>query len=135
MFQHIKECVVRITDWMSKDLVQARMTDDGKRPWFIRPEDTADFKRESLRKYTDRTDINQEFKERFRVKDAPSRKGISALQVEVGMLYGITNCVVQRYRGRLHYYRADLTQKAARIPAAAGQALNHFRQFKKNLDN
>jgi len=60
-------------------------------------------------------------------------QGISALKVEIGALYSFNKCFVQRYKGRMHYYRDDLSQKGARNMASCAQAQALLDEFEKNL--
>ena len=105
------------------------------RSWFLRSiEYDKTLKLEDLRKCTDRQDLNDQFKTRYLNKEVSNAKGISALKIEISSLYSFNKCFVQRYKGRLHYYRDDLSQKGARNMASCAQAQVFFNEFSKNLD-
>ena len=122
--------------WLDKDIPERRLDNDAKgRKWFLKSIDYGeDLKQKSLRDYVNREQLNQEFAQRFKEKRVKQRKGISALKVEITALYAFSKCFVQRYRGRMLYYKDDLSQKGARNPHAIGQAYGLFRAFKKYLD-
>ena len=63
-----------------------------------------------------------------------ARKGISALKAEISALYSFDKCFIQRHKGRLHFYRDDLSQKGARNMYPVGMAVGLQEEFKQNLD-
>jgi hypothetical protein len=87
-----------------------------------------------LKEYTDRSNLNSQYVGRYNNKDPKSMKGISALSAEVSKLYSFNKCFVARYKGRLHHYRDDLSQKGSRNMAAVGLAQGLFEEFKQNLN-
>lgn len=133
----IEAILKTLNEWCTALIPTFRMRNDvGGRPWYLdATEFQGPFKLEDLKNVTDRESLNSEFKARFFEKDVKSRKGISALKLEISAMYSYNKCFVQRYKGRLHYYRDDLSQKGARIMAAAGQSHGLFKEFKKNLDS
>jgi len=108
--------------------------DSTGRSWFLSSiEYDKTLKLEDLRECTDRKELNSQFKERYQNKDVKSAKGVSALKVEISALYSFNKCFVQRYKGRMHYYRDDLSQKAVRNMASCAQAQALFDEFDKNM--
>ena len=137
MVNTLKELLDKLKVWFEKDIPSARIDEkDSKgRKWILKALDYSDpLTLEKLKEFTDRSNLNSEFKERFKEKDPQSRKGISALKVEISALYSFNKCFVQRYKGRMHYYRDDLSQKGKRNMRTVSQAFTLFSEFKKNLD-
>jgi hypothetical protein len=132
----IEEILKTLNEWCTAYIPTYRLINDtGGRPWYIEATDfQGPFKLEELSNVTDRDDLNKEFKQRFFEKDVKAKKGVSAIKLEISAMYSYNKCFVQRYKGRLHFYRDDLSQKGARIMAAAGQSHGLFKEFKKNLD-
>jgi hypothetical protein len=91
-------------------------------------------KLEDLKEATDRDTLNSNYEDRFNQDQVKSRKGISAIKLEISALYSFNKCFVQRHKGRIHFYRDDLSQKGVRNMRAAAQAMGVFNEFKKNLD-
>jgi hypothetical protein len=109
--------------------------DDRGRTWFTKAAEYKDkLILKDLKKFTDRSELNSEFVSRYKEKKPKGRKGISALKVEISALYSFNKCFVQRHKGRIHFYRDDLSQKGARNMRSVGQAMGLFTEFKKNLD-
>lgn len=138
MFTSLQQLLYKIIKWY-EDYVPDRRKDtndaDGRK-WFAKAIDYNEpFKLEKLRKITDREKLNTEYVKRFEEKDVQARKGISALKIEISALYSFNKCAVQRWKGRMHFYRDDLSQKGARNPVSVGQSYALFDEFKKNLDN
>jgi len=134
MFDSISAIFNAVAAW-AKAMTSARLTNDRSgRKWATTDLKLTKLTVEELQKVTDRSKLNEEFVKRLKEQDPTKRKGVSALQLEIGMLYSFTNGVVQRYKGRMHFYRDDMSQKGARIGATAGQSLNYFKTFKKHLD-
>jgi hypothetical protein len=134
-FKTLEELNKDLAKWFEDKIPDARLSNDTEgREWVTKALNYSDpFKLENLQKATDRSKLNQEYKERY--KDTqPERKGISALKVEISALYSFNKCFVQRYKGRIHFYRDDLSQKGARNMHAVAKAMALFGIFKKNLD-
>jgi hypothetical protein len=137
MITELKDLIQKLANWIEIAIPQARtLTKDAEgRDWFLR---SVGYDKklilEDLRNFTDRSNLNKQYDDRFKDTNLKSRKGISALKVEISALYSFNKCFVQRYKGRMHYYRDDLSQKGARTMCAAGQAMGLFSEFKKNLD-
>lgn len=137
MITKLENLIDIFASWMEQSIPTARVTnkDAEGRDWFLR---TAKYDKklilEDLRNFTDREALNSDYSDRFKETSLKSRKGISALKVEISALYGFNKCFVQRYKGRMHYYRDDLSQKGARNMCSVGQAMGLFNEFKKNLD-
>jgi hypothetical protein len=137
MFDSLISLLKVFVSFFEKDIPSGRTANDSDgRKWFlehIKYEGT--LKLSSLRDVTDRDALNALFAERYDEKDVKARKGISALKTEISALYSFQKCFVQRYKGRLHFYRDDLSQKGARTMCTTGCAYGQFNEFKKNLDS
>jgi len=136
MIKKFHELLKKFEVWMQTEIPTGRVSqnDATGRSWFltsVKYKDT--LKLEDLRGYTDRSELNSKFKERYLKTDVKSAKGMSALKVEISCLYSFNKCFVQRYKGRLHYYRDDLSQKGARNLASCAQAQALFDEFDKNM--
>jgi len=124
-------------EWFETTIPNSRVNDKDSegRTWCTKAVDYKDkLTLSDLKKFTDRKDLNKDYADRYKNTDVKSRKGISALKVEISALYGFNKCFVERHKGRLHFYRDDLSQKGARNMRAVGQAMGLFAEFKKNLD-
>jgi alpha-amylase/alpha-mannosidase (GH57 family) len=132
----LEQLMKKIAPWFEKTIPEARLSNDVEgRTWFMKDVQYTDtLKLEDLKKATDRESLNSDYKERFNQEKVKSRKGISAIKTEISALYSFNKCFVQRYKGRMHFYRDDLSQKGARNMRAAAQAMGVFNEFKKNLD-
>jgi hypothetical protein len=122
--------------WMQTDIPTGRVEENDAtgRTWFLSSVEYKDtLKLKDLRGYTDRKSLNEEFTKRYLETDVQKAQGISALKVEIGALYSFNKCFVQRYKGRMHYYRDDLSQKGARNMASCAQAQALLDEFEKNL--
>lgn len=121
---------------LTDTIVQSRMSNDGNgREWALKKLDySQQLKLEQLKEHVKRDSQNGQYVDRYKVKDAKSRKGISALKVEISALYSFSKCFVQRYKGRMHYYRDDLSQKGKRNMTMVGKAVGLWEEFKENLD-
>jgi hypothetical protein len=117
-------------------IVQRRLSNDQQgRVWALKELDySGPLKLESLKEHVERDSLNSQFVSRYMQKDVKARKGISALKVEISALYSFSKCFVQRYKGRMHFYRDDLSQKGKRTMREVGKALGLFKEFKQNLD-
>jgi hypothetical protein len=136
MYKKISDVLFDIADLFESSIPEARLANDFRgRTWFLK---AIDYSKKlilaDLRKITDSEDLNKEYRTRYKDEDPKSRKGLSAVKAEVSMLYSFKKSFVQRYKGRIHFYRDDLSQKGARVMATAGQAHGLFELFKKNLD-
>jgi hypothetical protein len=136
MFDKILDLLKDFATLFEKTIPEARLKKDADgREWFLTSIGYENsLKLEDLRKVVKTQEMNQEYRARYKNEDPQSRKGISAIKAEISMLYSFKKSFVQRYKGRLHYYRDDLAQKGARTMATAGQASGLFEAFKKNLD-
>jgi hypothetical protein len=138
MITTFKKLIQKILPWYEQKIPDARMKNDQEgRPWFLKTieYDQDTLKLEDLRNFVDTQDLNDLYAKRYLVTQVKEAKGLAAIRTEIGMLYAFNKCVVQRYKGRMHFYRDDLTQKAARTMSCVGQAGNLFQEFKKNLDS
>jgi hypothetical protein len=135
-FKTLKELNDTLAKWFEDKIPDARLSNDTEgREWITKAVEYSDkFTLEDLQKATDREQLNSEYIKRYK-ETKPERKGISALKVEVSALYSFNKCFVQRYKGRMHFYRDDLSQKGARNMHAVGKAMGLFGIFKKNLDS
>lgn len=136
MFKKISDLLFFIADLFESTIPEARMGNDSRgRTWFLK---SIDYKKtlvlEDLRTVVDSSELNTEYRSRYKEESVDSRKGISAIKAEISMLYSFKKSFVQRYKGRLHFYRDDLSQKGARNMATVGQSHGLFELFKKNLD-
>lgn len=136
MFKKISDLLFELADLFESVIPEARLGKDSRgRTWFLKAIDyTKTLKLKDLRTIVDTKELNQEYRKRYKNDDVKSRKGISAIRAEIGMLYSFKKSFVQRYKGRLHFYRDDLSQKGARTMTTTGQAHGLFETFKKNLD-
>jgi hypothetical protein len=136
MIDKLDDLLKKFGEWMQTKIPDSRVDDNDAagRTWFLASVEYKDtLKLEDLRKFTYRRELNKEFTQRYLEKSVQSAKGISALKVEISALYSFNKCFVQRYKGRLHYYRDDLSQKGARNMASCAQAQALFNEFDKNL--
>lgn len=136
MIKTLKELMEKLAPWFEKEIPDARVKNDQDgRKWFLKSVNyEKELKLEDLREYTDRQQLNDDYKERYLEDDVKARKGVSALKIEISALYSFNKCFVQRYKGRLHYYRDDLSQKGARNMATVGQGMGLLEEFTTNLD-
>jgi hypothetical protein len=136
MITSLSKLLRKIDAWISKAIPDKRIDNDSDgRGWFLKSIDYSDtLKTSDLRDFVDRSDLNDSFNERYEDTNTQSRKGISALKVEISALYSFNKCFVQRYKGRIHYYRDDLSQKWVRNMYAVAQSYALFEELKKNLD-
>lgn len=135
MIDSLNTLIDKINNWMAKEIPDGRLESDSfGRPWFLKSIEYQDkLILEDLKNCTDRTELNKEFKKRYLQEDVQARQGVSATKVEITALYSFNKCFAQRYKGRLHFYRDDLSQKGKRNMATVGQAIALFEEFKKNL--
>jgi hypothetical protein len=136
MYKKIADALKDLAKQFEATIPAARLKNDSAgRTWFLKAINySKKLILEDLRKITDSEDLNKDYRTRYKDEDPKSRKGLSAIKAEVSMLYSFKKSFVQRYKGRLHFYRDDLSQKGARIMATAGQSHGLFELFKKNLD-
>jgi hypothetical protein len=123
--------------WFEKTIVDSRMKLDAEgRTWICKSIGyKGTFKLDDLNNVTDRDGLNGKYNERFAVEDAKSRKGISAIKAEISALYSFQKCFTQRFKGRMHFYRDDMSQKGRRNMATVGRSFGIFSEFKQNLDS
>ena len=136
MIKKFGELLKKFEVWMQTEIPVGRVAENDAtgRTWFLSSVEYAKtLKLQDLREFTDRSDLNREFVQRYLNADVKSAKGISALKVEISALYSFNKCFVQRYKGRLHYYRDDLSQKGIRNMASCAQAQSMFEEFDKNM--
>jgi hypothetical protein len=135
MITSLLDLYKRLKQWIQYTIPEDRLKCDIEgRKWFIYSLGySKTLKLEDLKTVTDREELNIEYVSRYNVTDVKRRQGISALKVEISALYSFNKCFVQRYKGRLHYYRDDLSQKGARNMVSVGQAVGLFKEFKNNL--
>jgi hypothetical protein len=136
MFDSLESLLGEIASFFEEEIPSKRMANDSDgRKWFLAHIGyDKELKLAALRDITDRDQLNGLYSSRFDDTSVQSRKGISALKVEISALYSFQKCFVQRYKGRLHFYRDDLSQKGARLMHNTGRAYGLFNEFKKNLD-
>lgn len=137
MITTLKKLMTKMQEWLQDSIPDSRTTsnDAGGRLWFLKSVGYSDsLTLEDLRNFVDSDDQNSQFVSRRKEKNAKARKGISALKVEISALYSFKKCFVQRHKGRIHFYRDDLSQKAARNMRTASQATADFLEFKSKLD-
>jgi hypothetical protein len=135
MITSLLDLYKRLKQWIQYTIPEDRLKSDIEgRKWFIYSLGySKTLKLEDLKTVTDREELNIEYIKRYKVIDVKKRQGISALKAEISALYSFNKCFVQRYKGRLHYYRDDLSQKGTRNMVSVGQAVGLFNEFKKNL--
>lgn len=136
-FKKIDDLFKAIATWLEQEIVRVRLgsNDANGRPWFLKNIGYKDtLKLEDLRKATDRKPLNDKYKQRFLEKDVKSRKGISALKIEISGLYSFNKSFVQRYKGRMHFYRDDLAQKNKRNMCAVANSMGVFVAFRQEQD-
>jgi hypothetical protein len=136
MIKTLEELFDKLKVWVEEHIPQDRLQNDQQgRRWMV---DSMPYDKElilkDLKEFTDRKQLNTEYKTAYKEKEVKSRKGISALKLEIGVLYSFNRCWVQRHKGRMHFYRDDLSQKGARVMGAVGYAAGFFKEFKKNLE-
>ena len=137
MITTLKKLIDKLIPWFESIIPDARVkeNDSSGRTWFLK---AIAYDKElilsDLKMYTDRSELNKEYSSRFYVEEVKGRKGLSAIKIEISSLYSFNKCFVQRYKGRLHFYRDDLSQKGKRNLSTVGQAMGILKEFKKNLD-
>ena len=89
--------------------------------------------RGALSKFSGKFRLGSPIEIDYKNKEVKAAKGLSSLKVEISALYSFNKCFVQRYKGRMHYYRDDLSQKVARNMASCAQAQVLFEEFDKNM--
>lgn len=132
----LEQLIKKIKDWFEKKIPEKRLKNDTEgRDWML---DVLSYKKtlklEDLRKFIDRETLNNEYVSRYEEVDIKSRKGISAIKVEISALYSFNKCFVQRYKGRMHFYRDDLSQKGKRNMRSVAQGMALLLNFKEKLD-
>jgi hypothetical protein len=137
MYTSVDDLLSDLSDWMEKEIPEGRLENDYKgRPWFLRSiMYQGKLKLSELREVANTAILNLQFQSRYGVKSPTYRKGISALKAEISMLYSFKRSFVERYKGRLHYYCADLSQKGNRNMSAAGLSFGIFSEFRQNMDS
>ena len=138
MINSISTLIYTIEKWFINLIPDNRVkSNDSKgRAWILKAlEYDKTFKLEDLREYTDRRQLNQQYVAAYQVEDPQQRKGISGLKADISSLYSFNKCFVQRYKGRMHYYRDDLSQKGQRNMRTVAQSLHLLELFKTNLEN
>jgi hypothetical protein len=131
----LEDLVKKFKKWLAEDIPKSLTEQSTPRKWFLDSVDYTDkLDMENMRKATDRSELNSKFTERFKQSDPKSRKGISALKLEISQLYSFNRCFIQRYQTRIQYYRGDLSQKGARNAYQAWQSTAMFLKFKQNMD-
>lgn len=137
MIEDLDSLLKILAAWLEVSIPDGRVKtkDTEGRDWFLRAAKyDKTLKLSDLKNYTDRTALNTEYASRYKQTSTQSKKGVSALKVEISALYSFNKCFVQRYKGRMHFYRDDLSQKGARNMRSVGQAMGLLNEFKKNLD-
>lgn len=136
MFKKLTDLIKIISPWYENKIPEARLVKDAKgRPWFLKAIGySEDLKLPSLREITDHGSLNETYVSRYDEKKVKPRKGISAVKTEISALYSFRKCFVQRFKGRLHFYRDDTSQKAKRNLQCVGKSLGKFEKFKEKLD-
>jgi hypothetical protein len=137
MIKKLTELLDKIAPWFESIIPETRvlLNDSAGRRWILKTLGyDKSFKLEDLRTFVDRNDLNNEYVSRYKEESVKARKGISALKSEISALYSFDKCFIQRYKGRLHFYRDDLSQKGARNMYPVGAAIGLHEEFKQNLD-
>jgi hypothetical protein len=133
----LEELLKLLKTWIQEQIPRSReeANDALGRKWICKSLGYAkSFKLKDLQEATDRQELNALYVERFAEKDPKQRKGISALKTEISALYEFQKCFTSRYKGRMHFYRDDLSQKGKRNMSTVGRTYALFKEFKKNLD-
>jgi hypothetical protein len=134
----LRRLVNALKTFYEKEIPERRLKNDADgRRWLLKSIDYSKdntLKLADLREVTDRTDLNDSYIQRSKIKEEKARLGLSAIKTEISALYSFNKCFVQRFKGRLHYYRDDLSQKGKRNMRAVAQSMALFGEFKKNLD-
>lgn len=136
MFKTLSQLAEKIAPWFESMIPGARLGKDARgRPWFLKSVGFGGaLKLGALRKVTDHKGLNGLYLSRYKEEKVKDRKGISALKQEISALYSFRKCFVQRFKGRLHFYRDDTCQKAKRNMQCVGKAVGKFEKFKEKLD-
>jgi hypothetical protein len=136
MIKTLEELFNRLKKWVEEYIPDDRLQNDQQgRRWMV---DAMQYDKQlilnDLKEFTDRKQLNTDYKTAYKEKEVKARKGISALKLEISILYSFNRCWVQRHKGRMHFYRDDLSQKGARVMGAVGYASGLFKELKKNLE-
>jgi hypothetical protein len=137
MFDTLIKLLTKLVSFFESTIPSARLSNDSSgRKWFLESIGYEEkLTLEKMREITNRKDLNDLFVERFDETSVKAKKGISAIKTEISALYSFQKCFVQRFKGRLHFYRDDLSQKGARTMHSTGRAYGLFNELKKNLDS
>jgi hypothetical protein len=136
MFNKLAKLISKIAPWYEQKIPEARLSKDSRgRPWFLKAIGYSnELKLPALREVTDHGSLNSTYEARYDEEKVKARKGISAIKLEISALYGFRKCFVQRFKGRLHFYRDDTSQKAKRTLQCVGKSVGKFEKFKEKLD-
>jgi hypothetical protein len=137
MFDTLIKLLNKFKSFFEETLPSSRLSNDSSgREWFLKHVGYEEkLTLEKMREITDRKELNTLFVQRYDETSVSAKKGISAIKTEISALYSFQKCFVQRYKGRLHFYRDDLSQKGARTLHSTGRAYGLFNELKKNLDS
>ena len=90
MITTLSKLLTKFEAWMQTEIptVRVEKNDATGRKWFLASVEYKDsLKLEDLRDFTDRTELNEKFTDRYKNEDVKSAKGVSALKVEISALY------------------------------------------------
>ena len=134
-YDELKKLGEDLNKYFKDQITDTRVNSNDKRgrKWFLK---SIDYKGKltlkALRGLTKRSELNAKYLSRYAIKDIKARQGISAIKQEISALYSFNRSATQRYKGRLHHYRDDLSQKGARTTISLAKAINLFSIFKDN---
>lgn len=134
--QKLDDIGSKMNELLKETITEKRLSNDGDgRKWALDVLGYTDqLKTKQLKEFVSRDEQNGKYVGRYDIKEPKSRKGISAIKVEISALHSFNRCFVQRYKGRMHYYRDDLSQKGKRNMTQVGKAIGLWEAFESNLD-
>lgn len=137
MITTFKKLYNKFVTFIQEELPERRLQNDAQgRRWFAKSVGYSDkFTLEDLNNFVDRDELNSRYMDRVAEKNPKQRLGISALKMEISLLHSFNKCFVERYKGRLHIYRDDLSQKGGRVMQTVARSAARFNKFKTNLDS
>lgn len=138
MYVAIDDLLTDLASWMETEIPEARLKNDAEkgRPWFLKSIGySSGLSLSELREIVNTGPLNEDFRQKYDIKDNKARKGISAIKAEISMLHSFKRSFVERHKTRMQYYADDLSQKSSRNMAAVGLSFGVFSEFRKNLEN
>lgn len=124
----IQELIQKFQDWAKGKIVKLRV--ENKEQGYTFHAKAIGFDKEltlgEFQNFFTRKKLNDEYMKRFKNTDIPSKQACAWYQTEINMFYSYHKCFAMRHRGRLEYYRSDLSQKGARAYSTINIGMARF---------